>query len=110
MSLWTDAGNAGAFGTARKGAIHLSAVEVLKDWTRGRFALGEKDTVMVSEVACTLPGFPPLETVVGFWTDGGVRHHFKVFKPVEDVVAADLPPAWLKGSLALSAGIECSCC
>ncbi len=110
MSLWTGAGNAGAFATARKGAIHLAAVEQLKDWTRGQFALGEEDTVMVSEVASTLPGFPLLETLVGFWTDGGLRHHYKVFKAVEEVVAADLPPSWLKASLALSAGMECSCC
>ena len=110
MSLWTDAGNAGAFGAARKGAVHLTAVEQLKDWTRSRFALGAEDTVMVTEVASTLPGFPPVETVVGFWTGDGVRHHYKVFKPVEDVVAADVPPAWLKESLALSAGIECACC
>ena len=110
MSLWTGAGNAGAFATARKGAGHLAAVECLKDWTRSRFALGDGDTVMVTEVASTLPGFPLVGTVVGFWTDGGLRHHYKVFKPVEDVVAADVPPAWLKEALALSAGIECACC
>ena len=110
MSLWAESGNPGAFSAERKGAGHLAAVERLKDWTRGRFALGEEVTVIVSEVASTLPGFPPLETIVGFWTDGGLRHHYKVFKPVEDVLAADVPPAWLKDSLALSAGIECSCC
>ncbi len=110
MSLWADSGDTGGFGPSRKGPDHLEAVERLKDWTRGRFALVAEDTVMVSEVASTVPGFPPLETVVGFWTDGGLRHHYKVFKPVEDVVAADVPPSWLKDSLALSAGVECSCC
>jgi nitrate reductase delta subunit len=111
MSLWADAGDPGAkFGAARKGAAHLAAVERLKDWARVRFALGDDETVLVSEIARSLPGFPPLETVVAFWTVDGTRHHFNLFKPVEAVVEDDLPPAWLKESLALSEGVECACC
>src|SRR5258706_10014405 len=102
MSLWA--------GRARKGPGHLDAVERLKDWTRERFALGEDETVLVSEIAPAVPGWPALETVVAFWTADGTRHHFKVFKPVEEVAPEDLPPAWLKDSLALSEGIECACC
>jgi hypothetical protein len=111
MSFWADAGDpAAAFGSSRKGPAHLDAVERLKDWTRGRFKLGEADGVMVSENAASLPGFPPLETAVTFWTAGGARHHFKFFKRVEDVAEDDLPPAWLKESLALSEGVQCACC
>ncbi len=73
------------------------AVERVKDWTRARFALATSDTVLVSESRRALPGFPPLETMVGFWTADGTRHHFKVFKPVEDVGDDDVPPAWLQG-------------
>ena len=82
----------------------------MKDWTRGRFRLAEDDTIVVSEIARTLPGFPPLQTGITFWTRNGERHHFTVFKPVENVVDADIPPAWLKDSLALSEGVECACC
>ena len=111
MSLWADIAEPGTrFGPLRKGPGHLDAVERLKDWTRARFALGDADTVVVSELARVLPGFPPLETVVAFWTADGTRHHFKVFKPVEGVVEEDLPPAWLKDALALSEGVECACC
>ena len=110
MSLWSESGSRGAFSAERKGAVHLAAVERLKDWTRSRFALGDGDTVMVTEAASTLPGCPPVETVVCFWTQGGTRHHYKIFKPVEGVLAADVPPAWLKDSLALSPGVECACC
>ena len=109
LSPWTASGDTGAFGMARKGPAHLAAVERLKDWTRERFSLGGDDTVVVTETASGLPGCPPLETVVGFWT-GGARHHFKVFKPVEAVAADDLPPAWMKPALALAEGIECACC
>jgi hypothetical protein len=111
MSLWADAGDPGArFGTSRKGPGHLDAVLRLKEWTRARFALDHEETILVSEMARALPGFPPLETVVAFWTAAGTRHHFKVFKPVEGVVEEDLPPAWLKDSLALAEGVDCACC
>ena len=110
MGLWSESAAAGPFGASRKGPGHLQAVETVKQWTRERFALGEDDTVMVTEIARALPGVPPLETVVGFWTADGTRHHFRVFKPVEEVVLDDVPPAWLKEALAAAGGIDCSCC
>ncbi|HWF97139.1 MAG TPA: hypothetical protein VG291_19490, partial [Xanthobacteraceae bacterium] len=66
--------------------------------------------VMVAEVTCAVPGCPPLETVVAFWTGTDIRHHFKVFKPLTEVVADDLPPAWLKNALAEIEGGGCECC
>ena len=111
MSLWADAADPGAkFGPARKGPAHLDAVEQLKEWTRRRFRLGERDVVTVSESTRSLPGFPPLETAVTFWTADGTRHHFKFFKPAEEVCEDDLPPAWLEESLALAEGVDCACC
>jgi hypothetical protein len=82
----------------------------VKDWTRERFALSQEETIVVSEIARALPGFPPLQTAVAFWTADGTRHHFTVFKPIGSVAATDIPPAWLKPSLALSDGVECACC
>jgi hypothetical protein len=111
MSLWADAGDPGAaFGSLRKGPAHLASVERLKAWTRSRFTLGEDEVILVSEIAPSLPGCPPLETVVAFWTADGTRHHFKVFKRVEEVIENDLPPAWLKAALAASDAIACACC
>ena len=111
MSLWADASRASAaFGALRKGVGHLEAVEHLKDVTRGRFSLGPNDTILVAESQPTLPGFPPHETKVVFWTADGTRHHFKVFKPVEDVADEDVPPAWMRESLTAAEGVECSCC
>jgi nitrate reductase delta subunit len=45
-----------------------------------------------------------------FWTADGKRHHFKLFKPVEEVACDDLPYAWLKDALAVPEGFECDCC
>lgn len=111
MSLWSDpAASPSPFGGAPRGAAHLEAVERVKDWTRERFALAERDTIVVSELSRALPGWPAAETVVGFWTDGGTRHHFRVFKRVEDVEESDIPPAWMKAPLAAGDGLECGCC
>ena len=96
-------------GFIRKGREHQLALQRVKDWTRARFALAEETSILVSEVACRLPGCPPLETVIHFWIDDR-RHHFKVFKPVAAVVADDLPPAWLLPALAVPEGFECDCC
>lgn len=87
----------------------LDAIDRVKGWTRERFGLQDDAPVFVSEVACALPGCPPLETVVGFWTDPRTRHHFKIFKPVTEVSSEDLPAAWLREALTVQPGMECSC-
>ena len=97
-------------GTFKKSPEHLQALDRAKGWTRERFALSDDDIILVAEVACTYPGCVPLETVIGFWTEGGTHHHFKIFKPTIEVVEDDLPPAWLKPSLVVSEEYRCSCC
>ncbi|MBM3608742.1 MAG: hypothetical protein FJX29_09885 [Alphaproteobacteria bacterium] len=88
-----------------------AALRRIKGWVHENFRLSADDTVSVNEVACQLPGCPPIETVIVFWTrEGAMRHHYKVFKPAVDVVAQDLPPWWMKDALAVSDDFECSCC
>src|SRR5437667_4349098 len=90
-------------------AVHTAA-ERIEQWTRERFQLPAETPILVSEVACGLPGCPPLETVVAFWIDGDTRHHFKVFKRVEEVVPDNLPPIWLKNALIAVEGEGLECC
>ncbi len=85
------------------------AIDRVREWTRAHFKLADDETVMVSEIACGVPGCPPLEAHIVFWTGAG-RHHFKVFKPLADVTEDDLPPAFMKNALVWAEGIECSCC
>jgi nitrate reductase delta subunit len=91
----------------RKGPAHAAALDRVRTWTRERFKLGEALPVLVAEVACGLPGCPPLETVVAFWTEDDRRHQFKLFKPVAEVVIDDLPFAWLKDALVWTGEDEC---
>ena len=93
----------------RKSPEHSAALDRIRDWVRGRFRLADDAAVLVAEVACAVPGCPPLETVIAFWSDER-RHHFKVFKPVAEVTEHDLPPYWMKRALAVSDDFECECC
>ena len=89
---------------------HAAALDRVRAWTRERFALADDAAILVSEVSCALPGCPPRETVVAFWTETERRHQFKLFKPVAEVVMDDLPPRWLKDALAAIEGLGCECC
>jgi hypothetical protein len=97
----------------KQSAELLAALDTLKEWVRKRFALSAEAAILVSEVACNLPGCPPLETVIAFWTKddtGDKRHHFKMFKRVAEIAYDDLPYAWMKDSLIVPEGFECACC
>jgi nitrate reductase delta subunit len=86
------------------------AADRIKVWTRERFRLPNEAAILVSEVACGLPGCPPIETVIAFWTGQDTRHHFKVFKPMADVIEDDLPPSWMKNALIADDGMWLECC
>ena len=92
-----------------KSLDRAAVVARVRGWTKARFALTDDETLMVSELACSVPGCPPLETHVVFWTAAG-RHHFKIFKPLAQVSEDDLPPAFMKNALVALDGVECDCC
>lgn len=98
------------FGTLPTSAPQTAAFERVQAWVRQRFGLQPADAVLVTELVCALPGCPPLETVIAFWTAGAVRHHLKVFKPVQQVLPDDLPPYWMKPALAVAPDGACDCC
>jgi hypothetical protein len=97
------------FASARKSPERLQVIERVAEWTRERFKLPKEATIFVSEIACPLPGCPPLETVVAFWI-AEQRYQFRLFKPVAEVVLDDLPFAWLKDALAVQEGVGWDCC
>ena len=98
------------FGSIVRSAPQAAALARIEAWVRERFALQPQEVVLVSELACQLPGCPPLETVIAFWTADTRRHHYKVFKPAQQVQADDLPPYWMKDALAVAPDDACECC
>jgi hypothetical protein len=97
-------------GFPKKDADHLRALDRITEQTRKRFKLGQEAVVLIAELACTVPGCPPVDTVVVFWTPDGVRHRFKIFKPAVQVTEEDLPYDWLMRSLAVPEGFDEDCC
>ncbi len=101
------------FGNFAASPQQKTALARVEAEVRACFRLSPDTSVLVSELACALPGCPPLETVIAFWTGGGndaLRHHYKVFKPVQQVTKADLPPWWMKDALAVLPDWACTCC
>src|ERR1700733_11913069 len=96
-------------GFGKKGLGDTAALDRVRDWTRARFKLSDDETIMVSEIACSVPGCPPIETHVVFWTGAG-RHHFKIFKPLAEATEDDLPPAFMKNALVAVEGADLECC
>jgi hypothetical protein len=93
-----------------KSPEHRQALRRVKDWTRERFGLAEDVTILVTEIACAVPGCPPVDTVVAFWTEDDRRHHFRVFKPAAEVAEDDLPPRWMRDRLIDDEMFGCPCC
>jgi hypothetical protein len=94
---------------SKKAPEHSMAVDRVVDWTRARFGLPTDCTLSVAEIACGLPGCPPIETVVTFWTAPDRRHSFKIFKPLLVVTEDDLPPSWMKDAIVRDEWADCCC-
>lgn len=97
-------------GSSRKSIGHLQALDRVTQWTHERFKLSADVVILVTELSCEVPGCPPLETVVAFWTLDETPHRFKLFKPAMAVVEDDIPYAWLMKSLIVSEGFSDDCC
>jgi hypothetical protein len=94
----------------KKSSDRADAASRVKGWARDRFGLGSDATILVTELQSGTPGFPPLTTVIAFWTAERKHYHFRVFKPLEEVTESDIPPAWYREALAVTPGVDCSCC
>jgi hypothetical protein len=62
----------------------------IKQWVREAMALPAHVTLMVSELACSEPGCPPLETIIALLDGQGQPRQFKIHRPLTDVTRADV--------------------
>lgn len=65
-------------------------VALIKAWVEERFGLGGAETVMVTELHCSEPGCPPLETVIAILAGGSGNRQFKLHKSVAEVTRDDV--------------------
>jgi hypothetical protein len=61
----------------------------VKAWVAAAFALPEDATVLVTELQCSEPGCPPLETVISILESGG-RRQFKIHQALADLTESDI--------------------
>lgn len=71
----------------------LEQTRRIQSWVRNRLSLGEDTAIMVSELRCSEPGCPPLETVVAVLDGPGRTRQFKFHKPMAQVDSAEIDAA-----------------
>jgi predicted transcriptional regulator len=74
----------------RKDPIQVAASRRVKAWAEALADLAEGDTVMVTELQCTEPGCPPVETVIAILRANAGPVQRKVHKPVREITEADV--------------------
>jgi hypothetical protein len=77
----------------RHDAQRSAALRALKELARPLFEAGEDDAIVVTELQCTEPGCPPVETVVALLRAGAEPRQVKVHKPAIEVTEEDLRAA-----------------
>jgi hypothetical protein len=73
----------------RGGAI-VAAIDRVRRFTRSAMELADDEPVAVTEIACRIPGCPPIETVIVAMPHAGHWLRTSVHKSVGDVEEADV--------------------
>lgn len=68
------------------------ATQVLKQLARELLDVDDETIVMVTELQCTEPGCPPIETVIAVLRVGA-REQIKIHKPLAEVTRDDVVAA-----------------
>ena len=76
------------FGSSRK--ADPKRIAEVKEWVAEVFRLGADVSVLVTELRCTEPGCPPLETVIAVLDQPGQPRQYKIHKPLTEVTQQDV--------------------
>lgn len=69
---------------------NVAKIGQVKSWVQDQLSLPEDAVVMVTELRCTEPGCPPLETVIAVLNGPGSKRQYKLHKGVSDVTREDI--------------------
>jgi len=70
----------------------------VKSWVRELFGLPEDTTVAVSELRCSDPDCPDVETVIAVLGEPGVARRHKIFKPIGEILREDVADLAARGT------------
>ena len=62
----------------------------IKEWVRELLAPGDDITILVSELSCSEPGCPPIETVIALFQGRDSTTKFKIHRPSAEVTREDI--------------------
>jgi len=68
-------------------------IRKIQFWVRDRLNLDEETVVMVSELRCSEPGCPPLETLIAVLDGPGQRRQFRFHKTIAEMAPNDIDSA-----------------
>lgn len=75
---------------SRRPASHAEHVARVKAWVRELLTLAPDTAILVTELQCTEPGCPPLETVIAVLEEGEPPRQYKVHRALTDVSRGDV--------------------
>jgi hypothetical protein len=75
---------------ARQSPETLAASRNLKKWTRELLDLGFADIIFVNELACSVPGCAPRETVIVIMPAGQASWQVSIHKALVEITREDL--------------------
>ena len=66
------------------------AIRQVRAWVFEALQLEEKTSLMVTELRCTEPGCPPIETVIALLKPSHPTQQYKIHKPIADITFDDM--------------------
>ena len=73
-----------------KPPANTEQIRQIQSWVKDRLELDEEAIVMVSELRCSEPGCPPLETMIAVLDGPGQRRQFKFHKTIAEITSIDI--------------------
>lgn len=73
-----------------RGSGNPAQTQRIKQWVRETFELNDDVSVMVTELQCSEPGCPPLETVIAIMGADKTKKQHKLHKALGAVTRADV--------------------
>jgi hypothetical protein len=74
----------------RGAAANGQKIKEIKQWVQDALALPPETTILITELACTEPGCPPLETVVALLRGPANNVQQKIHRSIADVTKEEI--------------------
>ncbi len=76
------------FSFSRTSTVNPLKTKQIKEWLHQTLQLDEEISISLSQLSCTEPGCPPIETVIAIMTSP--VQQYKIHKSIEDIQYTDI--------------------